>query len=91
MRAREELVIREVLSLFPRPASIKGIEIEFGEDHSGDPAVRIWLIVPKNLPLKGPKWEAAFSFCERLGRALVEKRLRHWPYVNMRTRSLATA
>ena len=85
IRARDEQVIRQTLAQLPRPSAIKNIEIEFGENHSGDPAVRVWLIVPKNFSLENSNGKAAYDFCEEVSMALVGKRLRHWPYVNFRS------
>ncbi len=91
VRTEEERIIRDTLLAFARPASIEDVRIEFGEDHSGHPAVWVWLIVPDSLALDSPEWDAAYMYCDAVDTALVQRRLTHWPYVSLRMRPQISA
>lgn len=81
IRAREEQMIHETLARYPRPADVHDIQIEFGEDQSGFPAARIKLYVTGTLRPPSPEWDAVFKYSQDIGRALSDRRLRHYPYV----------
>lgn len=85
VRAREERIIWGTLAAVARPPDIQDIQIEFGEDHSGDPAVWIKLFVTGTLRPPSPQWETVFEFSRRISQMLIEKRLRHWPYVRFQS------
>lgn len=85
VREQEERVIRDVIDARDRPAAIKGYEIEFGDDHSGDQAVWIWLLVKDEVQPSQELLEQVLPFSRKLGSDLLEKRLSHWPYVRFRT------
>ena len=88
IRDQDERRIRAVLDRPGRPDSIKGFQIEFGEDHAGDPAVWVWLLVrddnrsPQELQ---ELLDTSIPFSRAVGTELVGMRLAHWPYVRFRT------
>ena len=91
VRADEMSIIHDTLKLFSRPGPVLNTEIEFGEDHSGFPAVWEWLIVPETLALEGPEWDSVVEYCDKVDTLLVQKRMAHWPYVSVRSRSQPAA
>ncbi len=85
LRQQDENVIRTVLRRSGFPAAVKGYEIEFGEDHSGDPAVWIWLLVREETEPSKIFLDELIPYARAIGRELVEAQLGHWPYVRFRT------
>ena len=90
IRSREEEMIRETLAALKRPSEVQDIQIEFGEDHSGNPAVWIKLSVTNSVRPRSPAWNDVFEYSQEIGQALSEKRLRHWPYVRFHSMAQAT-
>lgn len=87
-RVKDESRIRAVLDRPGRPDSIHGYQLEFGEDHSGDPAVWVWLLVrddnrsPQELQ---ELLNTSIPYSRSVGTELIGMGLEHWPYVRFRT------
>lgn len=91
VRQEEERVIRDTIQGYPCPKSIEDIEIAFGEDHSGYPAVWVRFVIPETMAVEGPEWDSAYAFVNEIDRVLSEKRLSHWPYVGFQVRQRNSA
>jgi hypothetical protein len=81
----EARTIETIVKAHPWPAAIKGYEVAFGVDSTGDPAVRIWLDVDDDLDPPEAKIKELGRFDRALESALLEAGLSHWPYVAYRT------
>lgn len=81
--AEEERLIREVVARHALPKHIKNFIIEFGEDWSGDPSVTLALIVDDDEALSADL-TAVNAFVRTLLDELLELRLPHWPFVQLR-------
>lgn len=80
----EVTAIKRRLRKLERPADIKGIEVELGEDSTGDPAAWIWLLVDDDLNPSREKLREVAEFAAAVRSALLQEGLLHWPYVRLR-------
>jgi hypothetical protein len=81
--------IQDLLKKRPLPAAVKGIELEFGEDSTGDPAVWIWLLVDDDVAPSAAKLDELGRFQRGLLSDSIDAGLSHWPYVRFRARQTA--
>jgi hypothetical protein len=80
----EARTIETIVKAHPWPAAIKGYEVAFGVDSTGDPAVRIWLDVDDDLDPPEAKIKELGRFRRGIETTLLEAGLSHWPYVSYR-------
>jgi hypothetical protein len=78
-------VVEDVLAVHPLPRSVRDRSFEFGEDSTGDPALRVWLIVDNELNPKPEDVEARHQYARELRSDLLTRSLFHWPYVGFRS------
>jgi hypothetical protein len=79
--------INEVVThrTFPPGLRTTGIDVKFGEDHSGRPAV--WILLPVEREYENPpgKWITEVrDFVNRLRDDLLNEDLEHWPYIDLK-------
>jgi hypothetical protein len=82
----EARTIDTIVNGRPWPAAIKGYEVVFDVDATGDPAVRVWLDVDDDLDPPDDKIKELGRFRRGLETTLLEEGLSHWPYVSYRAR-----
>lgn len=68
------------------PPAVKGFELEFEEDWSGEPAVWVWLLLDEDVGYSAPEMPGLSEFARRLQARLLEWQIRRWPYVSFRVR-----
>ncbi|MDQ2803486.1 MAG: hypothetical protein M3Y41_12700 [Pseudomonadota bacterium] len=83
--AEDERTIRQVVASRPWPEAVEDVELEFGEDSSGDPAVWVWLLVAPDLEPPAATMRELSDFAQSIRWGLTEPDLKHWPYVGFRT------
>lgn len=76
--------IKECIAALNAPTTINGVDIEFGLDSTGDPAVWIYIHVPEN-----DSWAYAAELA-RYGQAVTSAIIdtddgQLWPYVHFRS------
>jgi hypothetical protein len=81
----EQRTIETIVKARPWPAAVKGFEVAFGVDSTGDPAVRIWLDVDDDINPPDDKIKELSRFDLALESDLIEAGLSHWPYVGYRS------
>lgn len=77
----EERRIREVINKHDLPASVRGFELEFGTDSTGDPAVTIWFIVNDDSNPSKQELDQTTRFVRSTESDLMGLKLRHWPLI----------
>jgi hypothetical protein len=82
----EARAIQDILKGRPWPPAVKGFELEFGEDSTGDPAVWVWLMIDDDVSPPAEKIKELGRFRRGLVSAIMDAGLSHWPYVRFRTR-----
>lgn len=81
----EERAVADVLDNLwgKRPSYVKKYQLEFGEDHAGDPAIWIRLKVTKDNDPSPQKVTELRKFADDLQDRILALRLRRWPYVHI--------
>ena len=81
----EQRAIDQTLRKLRRPAEVKGWQVEFGDDASGDPAVWVRLQVPEGdkVAASSGRVSELASFTFRVQQALLKAGLTRWPYVSV--------
>ena len=81
----DHAVIEQALRKLRHPAEVKGWELEFGDDASGDPAVWVRLRVPTGdaVASSSSRVSALSEFTYRVHQALMQVGLSRWPYVSV--------
>jgi hypothetical protein len=82
--SREAKIVRDVVGKWHLPSNVRGFDIEFGEDASGDPAVWIWLTIEDELQPSAQSISSLNSFVTNVRSDLLRRGLTHWPYVRYR-------
>jgi len=80
----ETRTINQIVKKRPWPRAVKGFEVEFGLDSTGDPAVWIWLMVDDDISPSAEKIAELGRFRRDLRARLVGAGLSRWPYVRFR-------
>jgi hypothetical protein len=80
----EEATIRAVLKKHKLPPSVKGFELEFGEDSTGDLAVWILFDVDQDLQPSKEKLSALTRLDRSVRADLLATGITRWPYVKFR-------
>ena len=84
-RFEDEQIVQEYLRDLKRPNPIQQVDVEFGEDSTGDPAVWIWLRVAPNFqPSKPEQMQVLSRYARSVRDGLLERRIQRWPYVRFR-------
>jgi hypothetical protein len=91
-RPRESETVRTVLLQAWEDEHVRDwiptFDYQLAADSTGDPAVRIWLVLEDGVPIDDPETRARLRRLERLFHArLQEAAVERWPYVGVRTRS----
>jgi hypothetical protein len=81
--------IRSVVDARALPPGVVDYGLSFGEDATGDPSVTVWLVVEDDSNPTDEQMKPVVKFVRSLKDALLEARLRHWPYVRFVHRSEA--
>lgn len=66
-----------------KPPFVKGFGLETGEDHTGDPAIWIYLKVTKDNNPSRSKVVALRKFADEVQQRVLDRRLDRWPYVRI--------
>lgn len=66
-----------------KPPYVKGFDLEIGEDHTGDPAIWIYLKVTKDNNPSRQKVVALRKFADEVEQKVLDRRLHRWPYVRI--------
>ncbi len=66
-----------------KPPHVKKYRVEIGEDHTGDPALWIYLGVTKDNSPSRQKVVALRKFADEVERQVLAKKLSRWPYVRI--------
>jgi hypothetical protein len=82
----EARTIQDIVTARPWPAAVKGYELEFGEDSTGDPAVWIWLAIDDDVRPSAEKIQELGEFRRDVQSAILDAHLSRWPYVGFRAR-----
>jgi len=81
----EEKTVRKVVAAAlkrqARPSEIKGFNVVFGEDSTGDASVWVWLLVPDDLHPQRDRVTELRKFADLVRDKLIDAKLTHWPYV----------
>ena len=85
----EARAIQDIVKGRPWPPAVKGFELEFGEDSTGDPAVWVWLMIDDDVSPSAEKIRELGYFSRDLQSAIIDAGLSRWPYVRFRTRQPA--
>jgi hypothetical protein len=87
--------IRKVLEGIDFPTGVVSWRFEVGEDWTGDPAVRIWLLVDEDTVQKKEVNRVTMASEQMIRDALTAASIQRWPYVRVRSeaeqRALDTA
>jgi hypothetical protein len=67
-----------------RPCTVKAIEVEVGEDSTGDPAAWIWLVVDPSVESSRKALHDVTLFAGRVQASVLERGLTQWPYVRLK-------
>ncbi len=78
--AADEAKVRAILEQWTFPANVRGWELDFTEDQSGDPAVYITFRVDDALNPSEETIRSVGAFSEKLDRQLLEADLHYFPY-----------
>jgi hypothetical protein len=81
---REAAIVRGILDKWRLPSNVHGVDFDFGEDSTGDPAVWIWLTVEDESQPSPKSIEGLTRFVTEVRSDLLRAGLRHWPYVRFR-------
>lgn len=82
--SREAKIVRDVVRKWHLPSNVRGFDVEFGEDSSGDPAVWIWLTIKDELKPSAQSISNLNDFVTKVRSDLLRRGLTHWPYVRYR-------
>lgn len=82
--ADEIAAVKQLVKKHPRPASVREVQIELGEDSTGDPAVWISLIVDEDLNPSRAKLEELNAFSDTITSEILKHDPRRFPYVRYR-------
>jgi len=80
-RIIEEIIGRHADKL---PDGFKRIDFEFGEDSTGDPAVRVFLVTADDRAPTKEQAVAIDELADALRSEIIAARTDHWPYVGIR-------
>ena len=58
---------------------------EFDTDATGDPAIRVWVILKDEVAERPTFFEEAVSIRDQIDLALRRRGIRRWPYIHVRT------
>src|SRR5687767_3742426 len=70
---------------FPPTPKIRRFEVEADHDHTGDPALFIWVLLDDGTPEEEFRWSALRPFEEAIREAVFASDDPRWPYVRFRT------
>jgi hypothetical protein len=82
--SREAKIVRDAVEKWCLPPNVRGFDIEFGEDSSGDPAVWIWLTIEDELKPSAQSISNLNGFVTNVRSDLLRRGPTHWPYVRYR-------
>jgi hypothetical protein len=74
--------IQEMLGAIAKPHGIRLFKLHFGEDTTGDPAVWISFVLPRNYPTAPPDIRALTDLGRRVRKELLDEGLERIPYVD---------
>jgi hypothetical protein len=77
--------IREVLESIDFPPGVVSYRFEVGADWTGDPAVKIWLLVDEDIVHLQESIRITTDTEPKIRDALTAAGIRRWPYVLVRT------
>jgi hypothetical protein len=78
--AADEAKVRAILQQWTFPPNVRGWELDFTEDHSGDPAVFITFRVDDALNASAETIRSVREFSEKLDRQLLSAGLHFFPH-----------
>jgi hypothetical protein len=76
----EEARIRKILDKWRFPRNVRGYELDFDVDSSGDPAVYIVFTVDDAMNPSDQTVRNVTDFSQELRNQLLRAGVRHWPY-----------
>jgi hypothetical protein len=82
----EARAIGDILQAHPWPVPVKGFELEFGEDSTGDPAVWIWLMIADDEQPSSQKMRELSQFRREVQSAITAAGVSRWLHVRFRAR-----
>ena len=70
---------------FPAKPKIRRFEVEADYDHTGDPALFIWVLLEDDTPEEEQRWADVKPIEETIREAVFASGDPRWPYVRFRT------
>ncbi len=83
----EQEQVETILGSIERPSFVTEIRHILDNDWSGDPAVRIWVILRDDIADSGEILEYSQPIRSTIARALRDAEIDRWPYVHFRGQS----
>ncbi|MBF0143683.1 MAG: hypothetical protein HQL57_07905 [Magnetococcales bacterium] len=80
--SEDEKLVKEVIRETKRPSGVVGVDYAFGEDHDGDPIVRIDVLLEKDETQPTPERVGVLrAFSSTLRDRLLDDGIGPWPHV----------
>jgi hypothetical protein len=79
-----EEIQRLVEEVDHRPRTVRAIDIELGEDSTGDPAAWIWPTVDARVEGSNKAIRDITRFAGRIRASILARAFTHWPYVRLK-------
>lgn len=80
----DQALVSEVLeNVQPWPKDVLDVDFSLGEDHDGDPIVRIYVHVAKDVSPSNEKVHNIRAFSDLIRDRLLDKNIQRWPHVRL--------
>lgn len=83
MKDDKKLVSEVLRKALPLPDGVTSVDFELGEDHDGDPIVRINVRVSRDLNPSKEKVSTLRTFSNQIRDHLLDKDIERWPHVRL--------